>query len=105
MSERKKDAAVAELNDAFRRDPYPVLISRDLVDLPDREDLYQAVRNYDNFNEDNDPWGTHDMGFIDWHGIDTMWVIDVYNADFSEGGHPLDPESRRVLTICTPAER
>jgi hypothetical protein len=49
-----------------------------------------AVRDFDTFTEDNDPYGEHDFGSFMLDGQKFFWKIDFYNG--MEG-------IRRLLTI------
>jgi hypothetical protein len=62
--------------------------------------LIEAVRNFDDFNRDNDPWKEHDFGNIKLDGRLFFWKIDDYGEDYQEQGatHPL------VLTIMRAEE-
>lgn len=59
------------------------------------------VRQFDSFTEDNDPYGEHDFGKIDWKGMVVFWKIDYYDLDLEM--HSPDPSdstvTARVLTV------
>lgn len=60
--------------------------------------LLQAVRTFDNFTPDNDPYGEHDLGSVDWHNEKTYWKIDYYDqASFQEKRNALDVLGVRVV--------
>ena len=65
-----------------------------------------AVAEYDDFTEDNDPFGTHEMGFMEVRDQKVWWKIDLYDRAY-ENGSP-EPtslaETRRVLTILFPSD-
>jgi Protein of unknown function (DUF3768) len=63
--------------------------------------LLQAVRDFKDFNEDNDPHNEHDLGGIDLDGEKFLWKIDYYDKALEYGSDdPSDPEKTcRVLTI------
>jgi hypothetical protein len=48
--------------------------------LPDMLVLVRAVRMFDMFTPDNDPFGEHDFGSINWYDNKTYWKIDYYDA-------------------------
>jgi len=65
-----------------------------------------AVRAFDQFSPNNDPWHEHDFGSIEVDGQRVFWKIDVYDRDLRYGSpDPSDPEvSRRVLTVMLAEE-
>src|SRR6266571_962114 len=90
---------IAQLNDAFRRSATQyIYVTPGVQALPDLPGLVQAVRNYNTFTPDNDPYGEHDSGSIDWHEQLTFWKIDYYDQALQYWHNPLSPECRRVLT-------
>lgn len=64
-------------------------------------DLISAVVNFNNFSEDNDPYGEHDFGSLTLQGEPIFWKIDYYDLDMSCGSpDPSDPDvTIRMLTI------
>ncbi|MCW2386939.1 MULTISPECIES: DUF3768 domain-containing protein [unclassified Sphingobium] len=66
-----------------------------------RAQLLREVRQFDTFNEDNDPDGHRSLGLFDWEGTSCMWKIDYYDTDLEFGSaDPADPDkTARVLTI------
>ena len=89
---------IASQNDLFRGlCACPVMTQGALMLEP--FELIQAVRKFNDFNKDNDPYGEHDFGSLDWHGVKVFWKIDYYDASLSEGRSPLDDDCQRVLTI------
>ena len=60
-----------------------------------------AVKAFDSFSRDNDPYGEHDFGSIDLEGVRVFWKIDYYDYALIEGSpDPTDPaKTLRVLTI------
>lgn len=65
-----------------------------------------AVVAFDDFTEDNDPYGEHDFGAFELEGQKLFWKIDYYDADLRFGSEdPGDPDkTRRVLTILLAEE-
>ena len=50
------------------------------------------MRTYDQFNEDIDPYGEHDMGRFTVDGQDFYWKIDYYDLDLEyHSPDPADP--------------
>lgn len=87
-------ARTRELNDHLRRNIFAlaalgeVVLTAGVAALsdPDLFALVDEVRCFEDFNEDNDPYGEHDFGAIDFRGEHYFWKIDDY-------------ASYRVLTI------
>lgn len=61
----------------------------------------EAVRNFNSFSDDNDPWAEHDFGSLLVMHQRVLWKIDYY--DRAGVAHSPDPSSNkvtlRVLTI------
>ena len=101
---------IATLNDNFRKTFIggEVLLSAGIVAMSseDKANIVSLVQNFDNFNEDNDPYGEHDFGSFDYKGNKIFFKIDYYdlnNEYMSE--NPANPDiTNRVLTIMTAYE-
>ena len=65
-----------------------------------------AVRAFDQFTEDNDPYGDHSFGRVEIHGEAVWWKIDLYDAAYEYGSDaPAEiAKTRRVLTILFPSD-
>ena len=65
-----------------------------------------AVRSFDAFTDDNDPWQEHDCATLDVDGEPVMFKIDYYDENMQFGSP--DPAhsavTRRVLTIMLAEE-
>lgn len=68
--------------------------------------LINCLRSYDGFEEDNDPYGEHDFGALDYQGSKFFWKIDYYDPTLSIGSEdPADPgKTTRVLTLMLARE-
>ena len=108
-------ARIQALNDVFRRSASgPLLVNGQMVVtqgvLAQGEDFLAraivAVRSFNDFDEDNDPYGEHDYGSFTLDGQKLMWKIDYYDRKCQCGSDdPSDPSrTRRVLTILLLSE-
>ena len=104
--EEPSSKRVQELNDAFRKFGQgngTVLVTRGVADLGQDQmiEVAEMVRAFDTFTEDNDPYGEHDFGAIDFDGERIFWKIDTY--DLKKEGMSPNPGNpavtHRVLTI------
>src|SRR6266487_4741112 len=97
-------AQIAHLNDAFRKSTQEVMVTQGVQALPDVMGLVRVVRVFDTFTPDNDPYGEHDFGSIDWYQEKTYWKIDYYDTALQYWHDPLDLDCRRVLTVLLASE-
>jgi hypothetical protein len=60
-----------------------------------------AMREHDEFSEENDPYGEHDFGRVVIDDQPVLWKIDYYDPTLKYGSDdPTDPEkTTRVLTL------
>ena len=99
-----KNAEIAHKNDVFRKLGFGVTMTCGAAELPDEIGLMQKVRDFNIFTEDNDPYGEHDMGKIEWHGEKVFWKIDYYNDKLTCFEDPLSPTCKRVMTVMLAEE-
>jgi len=104
--ETHKPGSKQLLNDIFRKSlgmtgAGRVVMTSGVDRLPEeiRTKVLLAVRDYDNFEDGNDPYGEHDFGVIKLAGQKIYWKIDYYDADFEYGG-----DVNRLLTIMLTEE-
>ena len=102
-TEVEKGAEIAKINDEFRKVEM-MTATKGVLGLPNVLGLIRAVRNYDKFSEDNDPYGEHDFGSLDWDGQKIFWKIDYYDPAFKGWCDPLSPDCERVLTVMLAEE-
>ena len=80
-------AEIAKLNDEFRANPsLGLLVLTDGIRANSEDDIaviINKVRNFDNFNEDNNPYGERDFGAFDFRGKKIFWKIDYYVKSYS----------------------
>ena len=63
--------------------------------------LLDKVQKFNDFNEDNNPYGERDFSRIEHNGTNYFWKIDYYNETMDAGSdNPADENiTIRVLTI------
>lgn len=104
---------VKQLNDAFRRDLFnialgEVVMTPGVAMLPTHKQimLLEEIRNFEDFNRGNDPYGEHDFGRVNMFGGDYFWKIDYYNKErtgHSSAKHDANV-THRVLTVMHASE-
>lgn len=95
---------IARRNDLFRTNGLRYMITRGVQALPRIDELIHAVRAYKDFTMDNDPWGEHDFGSLEWMGETIFWKIDYYDQAMEGWADPASDDCHRVLTIMTASE-
>ena len=110
---RPQDSAanpVTVLNDAFRRNPSSgaMVATAGVIGLGAGAlpAILEMVRTFDAFTPDNDPYGEHDFGVLEWQGHRLFWKIDCFDKAMVFGSpDPGDPDvTTRVLTIMLAEE-
>src|SRR5579875_2080572 len=100
-----KTEVIRNLNDQCRRTflGCTVLMTPSIQVLPDeqRRKLFERVRSFNEFTEDNDPHGEHDFGVIELEGKTYFWKFDYFDRSMEYGSDdPSEPtKTTRVLTI------
>ena len=73
---------IRALNDAFRRSftGGAVVVTAGVAAMPavQRRSLIRMVRDFEAFDEDNDPHGEHNLGVVEIGDIRCFWKIDLY---------------------------
>lgn len=95
---------IAKLNDAFRKSGQGITLTQGVQALEDLVGLIDEVRRFNDFNEDNDPYGEHDFGTFVWYGEKVYWKIDYYDYELRHWEDPLEYRCNRVLTILLASE-
>jgi len=93
----------AQTNDQLRQaiprvlPPNLLVVTCGIASLEDQEvaKILQKVKEFDDFDKDNDPWEEHDFGSFQHNGNKIFWKIDNYNG---QDGYNL------VLTIMLAEE-
>ena len=104
------DQRVRELNDQFRLTFIGgrILLTRGVQALPAEvaNKVIQAIQAFDDFDGDNDPYGTHEFGSVEVDGQKVWFKIDAYDHNLEYGSpDPSDPVvTKRVMTILLPSE-
>ncbi len=99
---------IAELNDTHRRTRARCVVTPGVQALGQESmsAVLGLVAQFDAFTPDNDPYGEHDFGIVEYGGERVFWKIDYYNADLEyHSPDPADPVvTRRVLTVLLARE-
>lgn len=109
---------LAEQNDALRAqfagaidDQARAVVTRGIQAMfgsaDDSNELILAVRNFTDFNKDNDPHEMHDFFVFDFQGKKAMFKIDYYSdSELTYGSNnPADPnQTYRVMTVMLSSE-
>lgn len=76
---------IRELNDAFRITGRGgvVLMTEGIAGLGGSlvARIFKAVSEFNQFSEENDPWGEHDCALLTVDGIRILWKIDYYDRE------------------------
>lgn len=110
MSDENSAPRIRELNDQLRKSLLGgrILMTHGVSALSSEQtvELLTAVKAFDDFSEDNDPYGEHDFGSIDLHGTKYFWKIDYYDPSMTYGSEDATDPSKtvRVLTIMLAEE-
>ena len=105
-----KAARIRELNDQLRQKAIGgrIVITRGIQALgPDGvRQVLTAVARFDDFTEDNDPWGEHDCAILTVAGRRVIFKHDYYDRDLTyHSPDASDPAvTERVLTIMLAEE-
>lgn len=98
-------------NDMFRKTmisspKHRICFTEMVADLKDedREELIGLIRNFNDFNEDNDPYGHHDFGMIEMKGQKYYFKIDYYDDSWEYGEDPLEKKPNRLMVIMNSKE-
>ncbi len=99
---------IRALNDAARGTLIGcrVMLTSGVQALGRLPEVLAAVRSFDDFNADNDPYSEHDFGSIELFDEKIFWKFDYYDRDLTYGSpDPADPSvTVRVLTIMLAEE-
>ena len=99
---------VAPTNDRIRRSipavppPHRLVATATVAALPAHvfHQILLAIRDFDQFTVDNDPYAEHDLGRVDVAGESFIWKVDYYDDAFEfhrENGN-------RLITVMSADE-
>ncbi|MHA6287132.1 DUF3768 domain-containing protein [Maricaulis sp. CAU 1757] len=100
-----RTCTIRELNDALRTTGKGgrLVMTRGVHDRGEAFILaaFAAIRDFDDFTPENDPYEDHDFGRVVIDGEPLLWKIDYYDTTMKFGSDdPSDPEqTTRVLTV------
>tara|TARA_R110001583_G_scaffold187481_1_gene348812 strand:- start:133 stop:471 length:339 start_codon:yes stop_codon:yes gene_type:complete len=106
---------VAELNDFVRNNLYQVGLTKNKLLLTSGVSalgeervnaILEKVKNFNDFSEDNNPYGEKDFGSINNEGTKIYWKIDYYDNEMKyHSEDKSDPNKTvRVLTVMKSSE-
>jgi len=105
-----KAARIRELNDHLRCDAVGgrIVITRGIEALGPEGvgQVLTTVARFDEFSEDNDPWGEHDCAVLTVNGRRVIFKIDYYDLELRyHSPDASDPAvTQRVLTVMLAEE-
>ena len=91
-------------NDTFRKSLRPdskhrCVLTESVSESPNREEILEAVKNFDSFSGDNDPHGEHDFGSVIVGGEKYFFKFDYYDLNYEYGADQREEEYALLLTI------
>src|SRR5665647_3967186 len=96
---------IRSLNDQLRRAQVggTTMLSAGLVAFFEKDlaAVVELVRAFDDFSEDNDPYGEHDFGAFEYQGQTINWKIDYYALDMQHGSD--DPANAAITKRVFPS--
>jgi hypothetical protein len=101
----ERTARIRELNDILRTTfrGGTIVMTASVNELPPivRAQALAQMAKFDDFTEDNDPYGEHDFGSFEFCGRKWFWKIDYYDKPLRlSSNDPADPaQTERVLTL------
>ncbi len=100
-----QNAKIALQNDVFRilgsnaGLPGKVMATPSVQNSPDWVAILHALKTFDHFQVENDPYHQHDFGAFEVGGTMYFFKIDYYDLKMEYGVDPLKEEPFRVMTI------
>ena len=110
MSTKSQAAKIRELNDRLRTTGRGgrIMMTRGVQALGEKAvaNIITAIRAFDKFTKDNDPYGEHDFAKIVVDGVPVFFKIDYYDKSLEFASpDPTDPsQTERVMTVMLTEE-
>ena len=99
---------IRKLNDEARKtfSNCRIMITKGVQALDNLDDILTAIREFDTFTADNDPYGEHDFGKLEINGETIFWKFDYYDLKYIYASPDAADETvtGRVLTIMLASE-
>jgi len=101
---------IAQLNDLLRKEGIGghVMITQGIQSLSAeiRTNIFRAIREFDDFNNDNDPYGERDFAALSVDGERINFKFDYYDKSMHYASEdPTDPTiTERVMTVLLASE-
>lgn len=90
---------IADKNDKFRKEFDPaackIHLTCGVAHANNVKNIVEAVIRFEDFNQDNDPYGEHDMAFFKVDGEKYFFKFDYYDDNYEY----FKEDGNRVLTI------
>jgi len=108
---RDQLAEIRRLNDQFRTTfrggEILLMASVAAIPSPDKATGLQAVAEFKDFNEENDPHQEHDYGSFDLSGREWWFKINCYSLNLEHASEdPADPaKTKRVMVLGLAMDR
>ena len=110
MTDNEQYDVIRALNDAFRRslEGGTLVLTAGIITLGSvtQTQIIEAIRGFEAFTPDNDPWEEHDFGSVEVAGELIYFKIDYF--DLTRAMHSEDPadpsKTERVMTIMLASE-
>ena len=106
MPHSERSATIATLNDQFRKTgvggQIVITTGIEAYSVYEKTQIFQAIQQFDQFTQENDPYGEHDFGKVTApDGQAVFWKIDYYDSQTEYGSpDPSDPaKTQRVMTV------
>ena len=102
---KSKAEITAQLNDKARQDlrNYNLTNGVRSLDGQSLEKLIKLVKEFNQFDPENDPYGEHDFGSVEFEGVKYFFKIDYYakGSNFQRGSEDPSDEAitTRILTL------
>lgn len=96
---------IRELNDQLRKtlSGGQIMLTNGVIALGQEAQamIIEALKRYEDFDVDNDPYGEHDFGMIVVDGRELLFKIDYYDRELTyHSPDPADPSvTTRVITV------